>query len=57
LNSRAGRIFGLELGLDQTAVSGLIDRKRLGPDPLALLVNPEGTGVDGLAILFLFFVF
>src|SRR5208337_2001803 len=50
-------ILGLELGVDDAAAADLINRKRFGSYPMAILEHAEGAGVDGfpLVCLLLFF--
>jgi hypothetical protein len=50
-------ILRLELRPDDGAVAGLIDRKRLGPHPMAILENAERAGVDFLTLRFLLLIF
>src|SRR5882762_10671725 len=57
LHVLSGRIFRLELGIDDAAVAGLIDRKRLGSYTMAFLEHAEGAGVDLLPLVFLFLLF
>ena len=51
LHVLGGSILGLELGINDAAVAGLIDRKRLGSHAMAILEHAEGTGVDVLPLV------
>src|SRR6202158_4220781 len=57
LHVLGGRILRLEFGLDDAAVAGLIDRKRLGSYTMAILEHAEGAGVDLLPLVFLLLLF
>src|SRR5208283_1380741 len=43
-------ILGLELGVDDAAAADLINRKRFGSYPMAILEHAEGAGVDGFPL-------
>src|SRR6202521_2310885 len=57
LHVLGGSIFRLELGINDAAIAGLIDRKRLGSAAMAILVHAEGAGVDLLPVMFLLLFF
>src|SRR6266404_136921 len=57
LHVLGGSILRLELGINDAAVAGLIDRKRLGSDTMAILEHAEGTGIDVFPLMFLLLLF
>src|SRR5258708_30627145 len=57
LHVLGGSILRLELGINDAAVAGLIDRERLGSYTMAILEHAEGTGIDVFPFMFLLLLF